>query len=404
MHISLYKSSSAALIGGLLLALSGCQSSDQADQPHAAPPPPKVGVIELQANDVVLSTEVSGRTSPYLIAEVRPQVSGIVRERLFEEGSQVAAGQVLYQIDPSVYEAALDSAKATQARDEAQAQIAQLKVRRYANLIKKQAVSQEDYDEVQAQLKQALATVAMDKAAVASAEIDLAYTRVTSPIAGRIGRSSVTQGALVTANQAAQLATVQRLDPIYVDLNQSSTELLRLKRSLSDGRLKALDSTANVELILEDGSRYAQRGRLQFSEVSVDRQTGTVLLRAVFPNPDHELLPGMYVRAVLHEGIREQAILAPQRAVSRDAKGKTTALVLNAENTVESRELTINRAVGNDWLVDSGLRAGDRLIVDGLQKIKPGASAEAVPFAAPAVESAENDTSQPRRNPDATII
>ena len=375
-----------------LIAIAGCQMSDP-NAAAAAAPTPKVGVLELQTRDVTLDTEVAGRTVAYLIAEVRPQVGGIVRQRLFEEGSEVEAGQVLYEIDPATYQATVDSARAVLARDEAQAEINALKVRRYAGLQKKKAVSEEDYDEVRAELKQARATVAMDQAALAAAEIDLAYTRVAAPIAGRIGRSTVTPGALVTANQASALATVQQLDPIYVDLTQSSAELLRLRRFLNSGQLKASATDAGVELILEDGSRYAHAGRLQFSEVSVDEQTGSVLLRAVFPNPDQQLLPGMYVRAVLHEGMREQAILAPQRAVSRDAGGQVSALVLNAQHKVEKRPLSIERAVGTDWLVNSGLRSGDRLIIDGLQKVRPGAVAEPVSIQPVTADSRAKNTS-----------
>lgn len=378
MHFPIQRFFIVGVLAGVLSAAGGCETAES-DVATAATPLPKVGVVEIQTSDVTLSTELAGRTSAYLVAEVRPQVGGIVRERLYEEGSEAEAGQVLYHIDPAIYEATVDSARAVLARDEAEAEIAALKVRRYAGLIKNQAVSQEDYDEVRAELKQARATVAMDKATLAAAEIDLAYTQVTAPIAGRIGRSAVTPGALVTANQASALATVQQLDPIYVDVTQSSAEMLRLKRSLSSGLLKAPDEDASVELILEDGSRYAHRGRLQFSEVSVDQQTGTVTLRAVFPNPDEELLPGMYVRAVLHEGTREHAILVPQRAVTHDASGTASALILNADGKVESRELGIARAVGNTWLVDSGLRAGERLIIDGVQKIRAGAAAEAVP-------------------------
>ena len=370
----------SATLACAMIAVAGCETSESSAT-AASSPPPTVGVLEVQARDVLLDTEVAGRTVAYRVAEVRPQVGGIVRERLFEEGSKVEAGQVLYEIDPATYQATVDSARAVLARDEAQAEIAALKLRRYAGLQKKQAVSDEDYDEARAELKQARATVAMDQAALAAAEIDLAYTRVAAPIAGRVGRSTVTPGALVTANQATGLATVYQLDPIYVDVTQSSAEMLRLKRSLSSGLLKASAEDASVELILEDGSRYTRRGRLQFSEVSVDQQTGTVTLRAVFPNPEQELLPGMYVRAVLHEGTREHAVLVPQRAVTRDAGGTASALILNANGKVEPRELSIARAVGNDWLVDSGLNAGDRLIIDGVQKIRAGVTAEAVPHA-----------------------
>ncbi len=378
MHSPLARLFFPAALVCAMIAVAGCETSES-NATAASAAPPKVGVLEVQARDVLLDTEVAGRTVAHLIAEVRPQVGGIVRERLFEEGSEVEAGQVLYEIDPATYQATVDSARAVLARDEAKAEIAALKLRRYSGLHEKKAVSDEDYDEVRAELKQARATVAMDQAALAAAEIDLAYTRVAAPIAGRVGRSAVTPGALVTANQATALATVYQLDPIYVDVTQSSVEMLRLKRSLSSGLLKAAGEDASVELILEDGSRYTHRGRLQFSEVSVDQQTGTVTLRAVFPNPEQELLPGMYVRAVLHEGTREHAVLVPQRAVTRDASGTASALILNADDKVEARELSIARAVGNDWLVDSGLNAGDRLIIDGVQKIRAGATAEAVP-------------------------
>ena len=360
------------------LLLTGC--GDRTAAPTSAAPPPEVGVVEIEAKPVTLSTELAGRTAAYLIAEVRPQVRGIILERRFEEGSEIEAGQDLYRIDPATYQAAYDSAKATLARDEAVLTTARLKAKRYDELIKIKAVSQEAHDDAGAALKQAQATVAMDRAAVESARIDLGYTRIAAPIAGRIGRSSVTRGALVTADQTAALATIQQLDPIYVDVTQSSTDLLRLKRALASGHLQRVDQhEASVELILEDGTHYGRRGQLKFSEVSVDERTGTVTLRAVFPNPDHELLPGMYVRALLTEGVRQQAILAPQQAVTRDAQGNATALVLNEQDTVESRELDIERAIANQWLVTKGLRTGDRLIVDGLQKVHPGGQARAVP-------------------------
>ena len=362
------------------LVLSGCNNAGSTVDPaQSAAMQPEVGVVEIKPRTVTLDTELAGRTAAYLIAEVRPQVGGIVLERLFEEGSEVKAGQVLYRIDPATYQAAYDLAKATLARDEAALTTARLKAGRYEELVKIKAVSQEDYDDAAAALKQAQATVAIDKAAVETARIELAYTRVTAPIDGRIGRSTVTQGALVTADQTTALATIQQLDPIYVDVTQSSTDLLHLKRALASGRLQRADQLeANVELMLEDGTRYGPRGRLQFSEVSVDERTGTVTLRAVFPNPEQELLPGMYVRAMLTEGVRQQAILAPQQAVTRDPQGKATALVLNPQDKVEPRNLTVERALGNQWLITDGLQAGDRLIVDGLQKVRPGAQARAV--------------------------
>jgi len=375
-------SASAALAPLIALLVSGCGHPDDAATAGTATggaPAPEVGVVEIEPQSLIIETELAGRTNPYLIAEVRPQVGGIIRERLFEEGSEIEAGQVLYRIDPATYQAAYDSARATLARDEAGLLTARLKADRYAKLIETGVVSREDFDNAAAALKQAEATVAMDKAAVEAARIDLDYTRVTAPIAGTIGRSTVTQGALVTADQTAALATIQQLDPIYVDVTQSSVELLHLKRALASGRLQRTNGQdADVELILEDGSHYGITGRLQFSEVSVDERTGTVTLRAVFPNPDHELLPGMYVRAVLREGVRQAAILAPQQAVTRDAQGNATALVLNARGQVETHNVTVERAVGNQWLVTSGLAAGDRLIVDGLQKVRPGQDAQPV--------------------------
>ena len=366
------------LIGGAGVLLSGCDTTQAQGQPAPAPIP-EVGVVEIQPQTVTLSTELAGRTTPYLIAEVRPQVSGIIQQRLFSEGSEIEAGQVLYQIDPATYQAAYDNAKATLARDEAALTSAQLKVKRYKNLVKIKAVSQEAYDDAVAALKQAQATVAMSDAAVQSARINLDYTQVTSPIAGRIGRSTVTPGALVTANQSEALATVRQLDPIYVDVTQSSAQLLQLKRALASGQLqRAEDLNANVELILEDGSRYSESGRLQFSEVNVDESTGTLTLRAVFPNPEQVLLPGMYVRAVIHEGVKPEAILAPQRSITRDTQGNATALVLNEQGVVEQRLLAVDRSIGHQWLVTAGLEAGDQLIVDGLQKVRPGAPARAV--------------------------
>jgi len=373
---------------------AGCDTGHvtaQSDAGGPEPPKPQVGVVEITPQVLTVETELAGRTSPYFIAEVRPQVSGIILQRQFQEGSNVQDGQVLYQIDPATYQAAYDSARATLARDEATLLTARLKARRYEKLIETGVVSREDYDNAVAAEKQAEAVVAMDDAAVESARIDLGYTRVTAPIAGTIGRSTVTQGALVTADQTAALATIRQLDPIYVDVTQSSVELLRLRRALATGRLQRTNGQdADVELILEDGSRYGMTGRLQFSEVNVDERTGTVTLRAVFPNPDHELLPGMYVRAVLREGTRQDAILAPQQAVTRDDKGNATALVLGSDGKVETHYLTVERAVGNQWLVSAGLDAGDRLIVDGLQKVRPGQEAQPV-----FIKLASNDSSAP---------
>lgn len=294
-----------ASISVLLLFLNGCDGQSAPSKPAAMtpPPPPEVGILELRAQPLTLATELAGRTVPSQIAEVRPQVSGIIQERLFQEGGEITQGQILYRIDAAPYQAIHDSAAAALARSEATLERARLKAARYAQLADAKAVSREDHDDTQAALKEAIAGVAVDTAALARARIDLEYTRVTSPIAGRIGRSAVTQGALVTANQADALATVQQLDPIYVDLTQSSTQLLRLRRALADGRLERTDGErAKVTLILEDGRLHPHAGRIESTEVTVDQGTGTVTLRAIIPNPDQDLLPGMFVRARVEEG------------------------------------------------------------------------------------------------------
>ena len=378
----------SVLITLLALAVSACGVSDSAPSTQAGQsnaPVPTVGIYEVQPQSLTLNAELAGRTAAYKIADVRPQVSGIVIDRAFREGAVVELGQILYQIDPATYQAAYDSAKATLARDAAAFTTTRLKAERYADLVKVNAVSQEAYDEADAAMKQAQATVAMDKAALQSARIALDYTQVSAPIAGRIGRSTITQGALVTGNQATALATIRQLDPIYVDVTQSSAELLRLKRALSNGEFQRPEQlSAKVELILEDGSLYAHKGELKFSEVTVDESTGSVTLRALFPNPEQQLLPGMYVRAQVLEGIRQQAILVPQQAVTRDAKGNASVLVLNSEDQVEVRALEVARAVGNQWLIRTGLTAGDRVIVDGLQKVRPGSKANAILISAAA--------------------
>ncbi|WP_449246917.1 efflux RND transporter periplasmic adaptor subunit [Desulfarculus baarsii] len=380
---------------GLLLVLGGVSLFFLQGQPQAesAPPPaadPEVSVITLSHQQVALDSELTGRTTPFLIAEVRPQVGGIINKRLFEEGSDVKAGQALYQIDPATYKATMDSARAALAKAEANLFAAQLKSQRYKDLVAIKAVSQQNYDDAYADLKQAEADVAACKAALETARINLEYTKVTSPISGRIGRSSVTAGALVTASQQASLATVQQLDPIYVDVTQSSSEMLRLKRQLASGQLKRDEhNKAKVRLILEDGVTYPLEGELQFSDVTVDQTTGAVTLRAVFPNPEQELLPGMYVRAILETGVNDRAILVPQRAVARNNKGEATVLVLDEQNRVQTRTLGLGRAVGADWLVNSGLRAGERVIMEGSQKVAPGAIAKAVAFQ-PAASAADD--------------
>jgi membrane fusion protein (multidrug efflux system) len=352
-----FKPAFPALVTVVLLAslLSGCEQEQ-------APPPaqkPQVGVVTLQAQPFALTTELPGRTSAYRIAEVRPQVNGIILKRLFDEGAEVKAGQQLYQIDPAVYEATLKSAQATLQSTRSLAE-------RYKQLVDEQAVSRQEFDEAQAQRLQA-------EAAVQSAQIDLRYTKVLAPIAGRIGRSLVTEGALVSNGQSNAMAVIQQLDPIYVDVTQSSAEMLKLRRDLASGRLqKAGENAAEVTLTLEDGSEYRHTGTLEFSEVSVDQTTGSVTLRAVFPNPDSVLLPGMFVHAQLQAGVNAEAILAPQQGVTRDQRGRPTALVVNAEDKVEQRVLQTERTVGNQWLINDGLKSGDRLITEGLQYVKPG--------------------------------
>jgi membrane fusion protein, multidrug efflux system len=361
------------------VVLAGC--NDQSRMGAAQPPqgPPQVGVITVKRERLAVTDELPGRTSPYLIAEVRPQVGGIIQSRVFTEGSEVKAGDLLYQIDPASYQASYDSAEAALEKAQANVVSSQLKARRYADLAKDKAVSQQDADDAAATLKQNMADVASAKAALESADINLAYTKVTSPISGRIGKSSVTAGALVTASQATTLATVQQLDPIYVDVTQSSTELLRLKRQFADGTLKDPGATgAKVKLFLPDGTLYPIEGRLEFSDVTVSTTTGAVTLRAVFPNPHEVLLPGMYVRTLVEEGVDENAIVVPQQGVSRDQQGKATALIVNGDGKVELRTLGIYRSVGNRWWVSKGLDPGDRLILEGVQKIHPGVAVQTV--------------------------
>jgi membrane fusion protein (multidrug efflux system) len=344
-------------------------------------PPPEVGVVTVQPEPVTLTTELPGRTSPYLVSEVRPQVGGLVKERLFVEGSNVRAGQSLYQIDPAPFKAAYDSAAAALAKAEANLATVKLKAQRYADLVKINAVSRQDYDDANAAEHQAEADVAAAKASVETAKINLAYTRVASPISGRIGPSAVTPGALVTANQTTSLATVQTLDPIYVDVTQSSAELLRLRQQLDGGGFNGSGpGRTKVKLILEDGSTYPLEGELKVSDLTVDQTTGAVTLRAVFPNPKGVLLPGMFVRAVIDQASTQSAILAPQRAVTRDPQGHAIAMVVDAQGNAEPRVLTTPRTVGQDWLVTSGLKAGDRLIVEGFQKAIPGKPVKPTPF------------------------
>ncbi|MDH4580638.1 efflux RND transporter periplasmic adaptor subunit [Pseudomonas sp. BN415] len=367
----------AALVSAIALAtlaLTGCQEA-------SAPPPaqtPKVGVVTLQPQSFTLTTELPGRTAAFRIAEVRPQVDGIIQKRLFAEGSEVKAGQQLYQIDPSVYSATFKSAQASLAS-------AQSLADRYKDLVSDQAVSKQAYDESHAARLQA-------EAALEKAKIDLRYTKVLAPISGRVGRSTVTEGALVNNGQTLAMATIQQLDPIYVDVTQSTKDLLRLRREMAEGQLeKAGGNGAKVSLLLEDGSEYPHKGSLEFSEVSVDEGTGSVTLRAVFPNPEHTLLPGMFVHARLSSAVKQQAILAPQQGVTRDLKGQATALVVNAENKVELRQLKAERAVGDRWLVSEGLNPGDRLITEGLQFVRPGVEVNAAPATNVAAQQPSGD-------------
>ena len=373
----------AAGLGTLLLAACD-RPPRQAASPAAAAPVPVVTVLKAQPESVPLVTELPGRTAARLIAEIRPQVTGIIKERPFEEGSEVKAGQVLYQIEPAPYQAAFDSAKANVERAEANLVVARLKAKRYAGLEKNDAVSKQANDEALAEAQKAEAEVAAARAALDKAGIDLNFTRVRSPIAGRIGRSAVTPGALVTANQAVALATVQQLDPINVDLTESSAERLRIERQLESAKLqRAEGSTVPVKLVLEDGSLYGLEGKLAFSEVSVHEATGTVTLRAVFPNPDRQLLPGMYVRARLSHGLNRQAVLLPHAALSRNPRGQAQVMVVDAEEKVEARNVEAERSHGEKWVVTAGLKAGDRVIVEGLQKVRPGAVVKAEEAGAP---------------------
>lgn len=363
-----------------LFVLIGCAEKTDA-VPKGAGMSPEVGIIVIKPQKVALTTELPGRTSAYLVAEVRPQVGGIIQKRLFTEGTDVKAGDVLYQIDPASYQAAYNSAKAALTRVEANLIPARLKAERYQELIKINAVSQQDCDDAVAALKLAEADVEAGKAALETARINLAYTKVTAPISGRIGRSSVTDGALVTASQPVALATIQQLRSMYVDVTQSSAELLRLKHSLASGVLKRDQAgRAKVRLILEDGSDYPLTGTLKFSEATVDPSTGSVTMRAVFPNPKQILLPGMFVRAVLEEAVSEHAILVPQRGVTRDPAGNAIVMVVGNEEKVEPRVIKVARTVGDTWLVEEGVNPGDRVILEGLQRARPGTKVKAVPF------------------------
>ncbi|MCP6189388.1 multidrug efflux RND transporter periplasmic adaptor subunit AcrA [Klebsiella pneumoniae] len=360
------------------LALTGC---DDKPAQQGAQHMPEVGIVTLKSAPLQITTELPGRTSAYRIAEVRPQVSGIILKRNFVEGSDIQAGVSLYQIDPATYQASYDSAKGDLAKAQAAANMDQLTVKRYQKLLGTKYISQQDYDTAVATAQQSNAAVVAAKAAVETARINLAYTKVTSPISGRIGKSAVTEGALVQNGQTTALATVQQLDPIYVDVTQSSNDFLRLKQELADGRLKQENGKAKVELVTNDGLKYPQSGTLEFSDVTVDQTTGSITLRAIFPNPDHTLLPGMFVRARLEEGINPDALLVPQQGVTRTPRGDASVMVVGEGDKVEVRQVTASQAIGDKWLVTDGLKSGDRVIVTGLQKIKPGVQVKALEVA-----------------------
>lgn len=362
------------LVLGLSLLLAACDGQN-AGAPTGAGGEQEVGVVTLRGQSVTLSSELTGRVNATMTSDVRPQVDGIIKQRLFTEGAEVKAGQVLYQIDPASYQASYDQAAAQLKNAQATVQSTRLKSQRYAALVKENGVSQQDADDAKAAYLAAVASVAQYQAALETARINLAYTQVRAPIAGRIGISSVTPGALVTASQTDALATIRALDPIYVDLTQSSAQLLKLRRQQAALQRGAVTPVA---IKLEDGTPYAHAGKLELTEVAVDEATGSVTLRAVFPNPEHELLPGMYVHATVDNGVDPKAILAPQQGITRNAKGEATALVVDEQNNVAQRTVSAERVVGSNWLIGSGLNEGDRLIVEGTSKVTIGAAVKPV--------------------------
>lgn len=364
-----------ALLVTVVLAAGCSKTPAEGSQAQRQMPPAEVGVVSVKTEQVTLQAELAGRTTASLASDVRPQISGIIQARTFEEGAQVRAGQVLYTIDPRMYRATLAGAKADLESAKATIESAKAKDERFAALAKIEGVSKQEADDARAAHEQAEAAVQQKTAALQLAQINLDYTQVKAPITGRIGKSSVTAGALVTADQPQPLATIRALDPIFVDLTESTEERLRLRAQLGSGGLEA--GSTKVKLVLPDGSTYSREGTLQFAEVSVDESTGTVTLRAQFPNPDGVLLPGMYVRAVLDQAIDTTAILVPQQGVTHDAKGNATAMVVGADGKAEARTLVADRAIGDRWLVSSGLKPGDKLIIEGLNKIGPGAPVHA---------------------------
>jgi len=368
-----FPSSRWLLAGAIAAALAACSSKQPPQRPQA-----QVGVQTVSAQRLALDQTLSGRTVAYMSSEVRPQVGGILRKRLFTEGQDVKAGQVLYEIDPASYQAAYDTAKGDLAQAEAAVLSARPKAQRYQTLVALDAVSKQDGDDAVATLRSNEAAVVAAKASLQTARINLDYTRITAPIDGRIGTSSYTPGALVSAGQSDVLATINQLDPMYVDVTQSSAQLLQLRRQLDAGQLKAVDGKAEVKLQLEDGSTYARNGTLEVVDAAVDTATGTVKLRAVVPNPDRLLLPGMYVKAMLSMAVDEQAILVAQQAISRNSKGEAVAMVVGSDNKVAQRVLTTGDAIGDKWVVRDGLKVGDKVIAQGLQKVAVGDQVKAL--------------------------
>ena len=363
----------AVLAAGLLTA---CGRRAEAVAPHAGKV--EVGVVTAVPTDVPLVHELQGRASAYRVAEVRARVNGVVLKRLFAEGSEVRTGQPLFQIDPAPYEAALDSARATLARAQANREFQRLQEGRYEQLVSADVVSKQDYTSVVAAHGASEADVAAGTAAVRLASINLGYTLVRSPVSGKIGRAAVTEGAYVQQGPATALATVQQLDPIYVDLTQSSDELRRMRQRIDSGEIRSEQGEVSATVVFEDGSEYPHKGKLQFSDVTVDQGTGSVVLRAIVANPERALLPGMFLRARLEQGVTPQAILVPQAALARDPTGVATVMVVDPDKKVEVRRVRTDRANGNDWVVTEGLKSGDQIIVDGLQKISPGSEVVAV--------------------------
>lgn len=376
----LKKAALCVAAGFAVSMLGGCDSQKSAGAPGgaAAQRAPQVSVTEIQPTELDMTTTLQGRTAPYLVADVRPQVAGILQKRLFKEGSEVKEGQALYQIDPAVYEAAVASAKAELQRAQAVLYQTRLTANRYAQLVKTNAISKQNNDDAQAAYKQAQAAVAAAEAGLKNAQINLDYTTVRSPISGRIGRSLVTPGALLSAHQAQNMAVVQTLDPIYVDVTQSSKEILSLKKDIAAGKLKTKGGAIPVTLIMEDGTKYPQTGELTLSEISVDPGTGTITLRAEFPNPENILLPGMFVRTELPQGTMEKALLVPQRAVMREANGTPYVYVVE-DGKIAIRRLVTHRTQGQNWIVEEGLKPGEKVVIEGLQRIRPGVPVQIVP-------------------------